>query len=101
MIHTVFCSTIGALIFPVKPVLHQLKLASTRSHHHGQPKDERGRLAELMLEVPRMPVMKSPIMRANVLRLPVPNPNLVIVEDEQDLLNAPYLRLKNSATTDG
>ena len=48
-----------------------------------------------------MPVMKSPIMRANVLRLPVPNPNLVIVEDEQDLLNAPYLRLKNSATTDG
>lgn len=39
-------------------------------------------------------------MRDNVLRVPVPNPNPVIFEGEQDLLNVPYMRLKNSATTD-
>ena len=79
----------------------QLKLASIRSQHHGQPWAEGGRPAELMLEIPRMPVMRPHIMRDNVLRVPVPNPNPVIFEGEQDLLNVPYMRLKNSATTDG
>ena len=45
--------------------------------------------------------MRPHIMRDNVLRVPVPNPNPVIFEGEQDLLNVPYMRLKNSATTDG